>query len=311
MKVLNTFDVNKINAAALGGKISIYSLLVNHDADSMLIGCGVWDRENMPHTNPVKDATPGKVLQISSRHGAMMGQTTALQNIVYPLVRLPWGNYFVGCRTGAMYLMDDRLHVQPLGTAGGGVYGVALSPMLDRFFIGARNGNLYSYDQDWHQHDDFTIADDRLWNLCLDHDQRFVWSACYNRQLYKINLTNGQIVWQQDLGIGATTIVSRLSNGLLAVGALNFKIALLENETLQRIIPTASPVCYLMDLPAKQSFVATGYKGQIWLYDYDGKLTDEFTLDNRENNPIWIAQPQSPETIVFAWANGTIRIIQV
>lgn len=311
MKVLKAFDLNRINAFMMGNKISIYSLLIDEQNDSMLVGCGIWDRENQPHTNTVKDATPGKVLRISSRHGRIMGQTVNLPNIVYPLIRLPWGHYFVGCRTGAALTMNEKLSTNQIGSFGRGIYGVLHYAKLNKFFIGGRDGKLYIFDHLWKLEKSIQIASDRLWNLCADPDHRYLWSSCYNKKLYKIDSVSGEIVWQEDLGIGATTLVCALANGQLAVGGMNFKIALLNDGVIRQTISTPSPVCFVMDLPESKSFVVTGYKGQIWLFNYQGKLIDEFVSGSRENNPIWIVQSLAPDTAVFAWANGTIGTIQL
>ncbi len=311
MKVLNEFDVNQVNRKVLGTSVSIYSLINELESQTHLIGCGLWDRENMPHSNAVKNFTPGIVFRVSNQTGAIQASSPTLNNIVYPMVPNPWGHLFVGCRTGAAYLMDQNLKVDPIGSYGTGIYGVAYSQLLDLFLIGGRNGRLYAFNSNWELVKEFQVSDDRLWNLCMDTDNQHVWSSSYNHRLFKIDLKGEQVEWQEKIGRGATTLINWLENGLLAVGCMFKSILLLYGFDVIQSIPVDSPVCFVMDLPGTGTFFATGYKGQIWRFDYAGRLVDEFILDSRENNPIWIAQPDSQNNMVFAWANGAIRTISM
>ena len=97
----------------------------------------------------------------------------------------------------------------------------------------------------------------------------------------------------------------------MAVGCMLKSIFLLSGTDIVERIAVSSPVCFVMDLPGTGTFIATGYKGQIWRFDYTGQLVDEFVLDSRANNPIWIAQPDKARNVIFAWANGTIRTISM
>lgn len=314
MKVLAEFDVNQVNQQALGARVSIYSLLAeNHlGYQTFLVGCGLWDRENQPHTRQVKDATPGIVLRVNET-GEIINQSERLDNIVYPLIERPWCgdlDLFVGCRTGFAYWMDRELRAVPFLRFDQGIYGVECSNQHKAILIGTRNGSLFRLDdQSWSQI--FTkVAQDRLWNLCLDKDDQLVWSSCYNGRLYLIDFFSGQVIFDQHLGAGATTLVTWLPNETLAVGCMGKKICLLRYRKVIQVIDVEDPVCFIADLPDKGLFYATGYRGQIWVFDYQGRLVDQFTLDSRENNPIWIGQTLGPNQVVLAWANGMIRVIQ-
>lgn len=309
MQILKELNLNAVNRETLGTSISIYSLLVANN--SFLIGCGLWDRENMPHSNKVKNRTPGIVFDIDGQTGVIKKVTKKLANIVYPLVHGPWGSYFVGCRTGAAYLMDGDLGVRELGSFGRGVYGVAYSSSLDRFLIGGRDGRLYCLDRSWKLVALHQISDNRLWNLCLDHNDQFVWGSSYNGRLFKIHVLTGKIVCQEHLGAGATTLIAWLENGLLAVGCFGRCVKLLQGEHVVSSISVESPICFLLDLPERKQFLATGYKGQAWIFNYAGEQQDVFLLDSRENNPVWIGDRLAGGKIVLAWCNGTIRILKL
>jgi hypothetical protein len=119
------------------------------------------------------------------------------------------------------------------------------------------------------------------------------------------------VVWFWNLGAGATTLIEKLSSGLVAIGCMRKCIKLICGERVVSTIQVESPVCFIMDLPALGQFLATGYKGQIWIFDYSGKCVDCLASDSRENNPIWIVQQLSPEVVTPAWANGIIRHLQL
>jgi hypothetical protein len=279
--------------------------------NSILIGCGLWDRENLPHSNFIKDTTPGIVCRLERESGKILEKSDPLSNIVYPLVHAPWGGYFVGCRTGAAYLMFDDMETKYIGSYGRGVYGIAYSRHLDRFIIGGRDGTLYSLGRDWLIAGKRQVADNRLWNLCLDEDEHFLWSSCYNGRIMKINIDKGRTVFKRHLGCGATTLICRLGRGRMAVGGMKGKIAILFNGLIERIIDVESPVCFIDKLPGQEIYFATGYRGQIWFFDYRGRMLDSFVLDAKKNNPIWIAQEYGPGHFAFAWANGIIRVFRV
>jgi len=307
MQVQRKFNVNAVNQTNL----SIYSLLVSENTEILYIGCGLWDRENMPHTNFVKNKTPGGVFQINSRNGRIIHSTKNLENIVYPLVPSPWKGFFIGCRTGAAYHMNYDMKVQQIGSYGEGIYGVTYSPSLEQFIIGGRNGKLYCLNKQWYTLHEFLVANNRLWNLCLDYDDTYVWVSSYNKRLYKVHVPTGRIVFEENLGSGAITFSSLLSDGTLAIGSMGKKINLLKSEKVIRTIQVKSPVCFLIDIPELKYFLATGYKGQVWVFDYDGEKVDELLMEVRENNPIWIGQAIQDGRCVLAWANGDIRMIQI
>ncbi len=313
MKIIDSLDINALNRDALGTTVSIYSLLPVAGG-GFLVGCGLWDRENMPHSNAVKDATSGIVLRVDSA-GKILVTSFKLANIVYPLIPGPWGGMFVGCRTGAAYLMDENLQVRPLGVFGRGVYGVAVCPPLDRFLVGGRDGTLYVFSRGCESvpvlERTHPVSDDRLWNLCLDHDPRFVWASSYNGKLFRVDVATGATVLSMHLGAAATTLIETLSNGLLAVGCMGKCIKLLRRDSVVGSIPVESPVCFVADLPDRGQFLATGYRGQIWIFDYDGTLVDSMEADSRENNPVWNVQRPETGVIAPAWANGTVRLIEL
>lgn len=313
MKIIDCLDINALNRGALGTSVSIYSLLPV-DGGGFLVGCGLWDRENMPHSNAVKDATPGIVLRVD-RTGRILVTSFKLANIVYPMIPGPWGGMFVGCRTGAAYLMDENLQVRPLGVFGRGVYGVAFCAPLDRFLVGGRDGTLYVFIRGSELmpvlERTHAVSDDRLWNLCMDHDQRFVWASSYNGKLFRVEVASGATVFETHLGAAATTLIETLSNGMVAVGCMGKCIKLFRSDHVVATVPVSSPVCFVADLPDRGQFLATGYRGQIWLFDYDGKCVDSLEADSRENNPVWNVQRVGTAVIAPAWANGTIRQLEL
>lgn len=313
MKLLETIDVSVAHEQQYQKKLSIYALLVENRGESFLVGCGLWDRERELHTSAVKDKTPGLVVRVNSV-GVITDISPELENIVYPTVASPWGGVFVGCRTGAMYLLDptrDGLPVKPLGYGNGGIYGVAYAVHHDWMLLGMRDGTLVAYDRKWNSVWTLSVSDDRLWNLCVDPDGEHVWASSYNRRLYRIHVGEQRVVEVRDLESGAVTFVASLSDGSLAIGCMGRCIHLFRGDAVQRI-SVASPVCYISDVPRLQRFLATGYKGEVWSFAYNGTLIDTFALDSRENNPIWIGQQCGLDTqVAFAWANGVIRILDV
>jgi outer membrane protein assembly factor BamB len=314
MRVIRNIDVSGAHELRVGRKLSLYSLLTEDGGSRFLVGCGVWDRERMSHTNAVKDETPGVVLAIN-RNGRILARSELLANIVYPLVRLPWGGVFVGCRTGAMYVLDPAsplCAMEEKGTLGGGIYGVASMQSGALFLLGTRDGFLHGFEAPWQHVFSMRVSDDRLWNLCMDPDCVHVWASSYNGKLFCINLITQEIAWEQHLGAGAVTYIASLQSGMMAVGCMARCVKLFRGTEEVMSITVPSPVCFVQDLPVQWRFLATGYRGEIWVFDDNGKCVDEFTLDSRENNPIWIAQPvESPTRIAFAWANGVIRIIDL
>ncbi len=311
MKILTTMDVSAAHERMFGRKLSIYALLAEPDG-TMLVGCGLWDRERMLHTNAVKDVTPGLVLRIDLATRNIIGVGRPLANIVYPVVRAPLKGVFVGCRTGAMYLLDDQLGAHRIGSFGGGVYGVAHLPQLDRFFIGGRDGTLGMFGPDFLPERVTRVSDDRVWNLCPDPDGRHLWASSYNGRLFKINAAEGSVTWQADLAAGVVTLIANLSNGLRAVGCMGRSVKLFHDTELVRSIPVPSPVCFVMDLPTSNRLLATGYRGELWVFDRDGAMTDSFVLDTRENNPVWIVQPFGDgDRVAAGWANGVVRVLDL
>jgi len=309
MQVLQEFDLNALNREQIGRNVSVYSLIP--EPKGFLVGCGLWDRVNMPHSNEVKNATPGAILRVDQQ-GHLIEMSPELANIVYPLTTDPWGDLFVGCRTGAFYTMDLCLSTTHRGDVGNGVYGIEHSRSLNRFIIGGRKGTLFQFDSSWKLMASTPVSADRLWNICLDWDDRFLWATSYNGFLFKIDLLNGQVVHTSHQGAGGLTYVRRLSTGELVIGCFAKQLQILQGTRLRQRIQTDSPVCFIEDLPHLGVLVATGYKGQIWVFDYNGRLLDSFLGDAKENNPIWIAtRCGSPSTMAFAWANGIIRVIDL
>jgi outer membrane protein assembly factor BamB len=312
METILEIDINRMNQEELGSSASIYALL--DEGNTFLAGCGLWDRENMPHTRAVKDATPGVVFRVEKKTGKVVGRTEPLANIVYPLVDNPRGaGCFAGCRTGDAYLIGADLSARHLGSFGQGVYGVEYSAKLDRFLVGGRDGTLYVLDRDWQTVQTVAVADDRLWNLHMDWDDQSVWATCYNRHLYKVDILSGEIPVNMDLGAGSVTYLERLANGMMAVGCFGKKIFLLQDGRIVDEIPVESPVCFLRDLPHRGLLVATGYRGQVWVLNYQGVLQDKFLLDTKENNPVWTGTQWAgePDRMAFAWANGIIRVLEI
>ena len=312
MRTILEIDVNSVNREKLGSSVSTYSLL--DDGDTFLLGCGLWDRENMPHSNAIKNATPGIVLRVLKEKGEIVGKTAQLGNIVYPLIVNPSGSgYFAGCRTGDAYLVQADLTVAHLGSYGEGVYGVEYSHTLGRFLIGGRDGVLYIFDRDWQIVCTVAVSDDRLWNLHMDRDGRSVWATSYNRRLYRVDIASGEILVNMDLGAGALTYLQWLANGELAVGCFSKKIFLLCDGKVTREILVESPVCFLRNIPHCGMLVATGYRGQVWLFNYNGVLQDKFLLDTKENNPVWVGvfSASQPNQMIFAWANGIVRVMEI
>ena len=243
--------------------------------------------------------------------GKVMAETDALSNIVYPLVRSPWSGFFVGCRTGAAYFMDENLAVRRIGDFGGGVYGVAYSHSLDRLFIGGRDGTLFSVDKNGKTAGQWSTSANRLWNLCPEQtSDRYMLASSYNGALYKLDGATGEIVWQREFGPGATTLISRLGNGNLAVGSLKKKILLLDPDgVLIKSVPARGGVCFIQDLPELGAFYATDHDGRIWIMDHDGRGFDRFDEDVAPNNPVWTAEQFDTRSIIAAWANSVIRVL--
>lgn len=299
------WDIPAINSRL----ISIYAMLV--EDNGLMLGCGAWDRKRQEHSMEIKNATPGMVLRVNG-DGRVVAETLPLGNIVYPLVRLTGDKLFIGCRTGAAYFMDNNLQASFLGSFGEGIYGVADKPDLGRLLLGGRNGVLSVLNSEGLLLSQFSTPANRLWNLCPDKSNKnHVWASSYNGTLYKLDILTGEIVAAREFGPGAVTLISWLSNGTLAVGSLKKKILLLNPDgRLIKPVPAQGGVCFLGDLPESQAFYATDHDGRVWILDYDGRVLDRFDQDTERNNPIWIAEAIAGRKIVFAWANGVIRILK-
>ena len=207
--------------------------------------------------------------------------------------------------------MDQDLQVRHLGSFGLGIYGAAYSESLDRLLLGSRAGTLFVLNPGGTVHAAWPTPANRLWNLRPDKpDDRFVWASSYNGTLYKLDALTGEIVFSRNFGPGATTLISWLSSGLLAVGSLKKKVFLLDSSGgLTQTSSTLGGVCFVADLPHLEAFYVTDHDGRIWICSYKGQVLDRFELDVERNNPIWIAQWLDSNRIVFAWANGTIRVL--
>ena len=308
MKPTTTLNINTINNLPL----SIYSLVVRGDEHELLLGCGLWDRENMPHTNRVKNATPGIVLRVGMDDGKIITRSPELPNIVYPLVAIPGGKHFVGCRTGAAFILTDpaQLTVEHVGDFGGGVYGFAHSKSTGTFLIGGRDGTLFGLDENWQPKFTLKLANNRLWNFCLNRSEQILIAASYDKHIYAMHIDRQEVFIEQNLGGGSVTFVEMLQGGILACGCMGKTIKLLAIDEIISSFEVPDPVCFILEHPSGAGIFVTGYRGQIWLMDHVGNILDSFLLDSRENNPIW-SMTIWDNQLVAAWANGTIRFFQL
>ncbi len=286
--------------------ISIYALLM--DGETMLLGCGLWDRKTQEHSMEIKNATPGMVLRVGM-DGKIISQSPQLDNIVYPLIRSPWGGLFAGCRTGAGYFVDVALHAIKAGDFGGGIYGISSSRSMKGILLGCRNGQLVAIDAAGRPMVVTTTSANRLWNLCPDpSSDHIVWASSYEGVLRKIDAYRSRITYERPFGPGALTLICRLQGDMLAVGSLKKKIHLLTRfGQPQKEISVLGGICFIADLPELENFYATDHDGRIYRFDYEGTLLDRFDGDVSRNNPIWIAQSSGPGRLIAAWANGIVR----
>ena len=104
-------NVNKIELVRElepGG--ALYSI-IDEKNGNFLLGLGLWDRVNSPHTLEVKNRTKGQVVRVD-RDDAILARSPDLSNIIYQLMPIDDERIFVGCRSGELLYLNNDLSIQ-------------------------------------------------------------------------------------------------------------------------------------------------------------------------------------------------------
>lgn len=91
---------------------AIYQIVDEGDGN-FLLGLGLWDRANEPHTLEVKNRTKGQVVRIDNKDN-ILGRSPELSNIIYQLMPIDNERIFVGCRNGELLYLNHDLYIRNL-----------------------------------------------------------------------------------------------------------------------------------------------------------------------------------------------------
>ncbi|MBU0979822.1 MAG: hypothetical protein KJ709_03375 [Nanoarchaeota archaeon] len=154
---------------------AIYHIADEGDG-SILLGLGLWDRVNEPHTLQVKNRTMGQVVRVSEEDEILV-RSTELSSIVYQVIPVCDERIFVGCRDGTSYFLNPDLSMQrPLDLCSKGFYSTIIDD--DMLVATMRQGSVLFFNLESEESKIVQVVDPniRVWPIAKDGTRYIVGS---------------------------------------------------------------------------------------------------------------------------------------
>jgi hypothetical protein len=294
---------------------ALYSV-IPEESGNFLLGLGLWDRENAPHSQEVKNQTPGQVVRVNQA-GEIIASSPLLDNIIYQLQPIETGIILVGCRNSNFYFLNEDLSInRKLDLPGNGLYFWNWhKPILTATM---RAGALMFLDLRDNSFEILQIVDPevRMWALASDPQQIVCGSyngdlaLVRNRQLVKkiaVSPTRRNAVWA----------IEHWQDGYFvgtASGEIFYFNRELEEQSLLHQNQAGgrnSGITSVMKLGDQLLF--GDLHGNLHLFNPDGSVIDfDLALPDKTTNTIWWLAPDvSAGQVLAAHCNGSLDTYQL
>lgn len=307
-----TIFLEKINSLFPGG--AIYSI-IKESSNTFLLGLGLWDRENEPHTQIIKDQTPGQVVRIDSDN-RILAKSPELNNIIYQLQPLDDGRVFVGCRDSNTYYLNHDLTVnRKINIPCGGLY--FWHKKGNNIIATMRSGGLIYFNLEDDSCDVLPLVNSnvRMWALLLDGENIICGSY------------DGDLIWVKERKIIKKFMIEEKRNSIWAiekfgnfywVGTANGNIYIFDRNLSNGKIVHQNKVGlknYGITCVTKylDQLIFGDIHGNIHFFNPDFSVKDfDFNLKCKTPNTIWWIDSSPEQNLIrVAYCNGSLETFKV
>lgn len=289
---------------------AIYQI-IDEGSGSFLLGLGLWDRANEPHTLEIKNRTKGQVIRVDEDDN-ILDESPELSNIIYQLMPIDNERIFVGCRNGELqYLNQDLSLRKKIDFENKGLY----FWVRDNNTIVAtmREGGILFYDIDTEKTEIVKVVDPsiRMWPIAKDGNRYITGSYKGHLAILEDRKVIKKI--KVDEKTCALWTVDRFDDKYL-VGTSKGDIFTFDNnlENRELVYKNKYSITSTAILGPEQIAVAD-LKGNIYLLDSNGNVISyEHPVKEKTDNTIWWMTPDLDKDLMrVAYSNGQMRTFRL